>query len=218
MNNIDKYLLIAFIGGIIFLSYLGKNIILFVVSFIVFYLLLIYKNNYENFNVIDKNKSSNKTPTLDKNTEGFSNQKVTINDDKSVSLKSVLDEEFQKGTRQNPFSNVLLTDIMDNPDKKPAPPAFNVDVSEEITNNVKKSVQRMNPTIENTNKQLFGDLWDKFDLDQSNRIFYSMPNTKVANDGNAFAKYLYGDMPSAKEDTPEGNMRRYADAYRYTLY
>jgi hypothetical protein len=76
----------------------------------------------------------------------------------------------------------------------------------------------MNPGIKNTNYQLYGDLWQQFELDQSNRIFYSTPNTRVTNDALAFGNYLYGYMPSAKESTPEGNMQRYADAYRYTLY
>jgi hypothetical protein len=76
----------------------------------------------------------------------------------------------------------------------------------------------MNPTIKNTNKQLFGDLYQNFELDNSNRQFFSTPNTRVANDQGAFGQYLYGTMPSAKESTPEGNMQRIADNYRYTLY
>ena len=40
----------------------------------------------------------------------------------------------------------------------------------------------MNPGIKNTNKQLYGDLWNNFELDQSNRLFYSTANTRVAND------------------------------------
>lgn len=135
-----------------------------------------------------------------------------------VTLKQVLRSEFMNGTKKNPFSNVLLTQIHDDPDRKAAPPAFNVDVDEDITKNVKRSVQMMNPDIKNTGKQLFGDLWQQFELDQSNRVFYSTPNTRVTNDGMSFGQYLYGDMPSAKESTPEGNMQRYKDSYRYTLY
>jgi hypothetical protein len=136
-----------------------------------------------------------------------------------VTLESVLKTEFKEGTKKNPFSNILLTQIMDEPERKPAPPAFNVDVEEDITKNVKRAVQFMNPNIDNTNKQLFGDIWEKFNLDQSNRIFYSTPNTRVSNDQSAYAKFLYDDLKySAKESTAEGNMTRVADAYRYTLY
>ena len=135
-----------------------------------------------------------------------------------VTLDSVLRTEFKEGNKRNPFSNVLLTQINDDPERKAAPPSFNVDVDQDITKNVKRSVQMMNPGIKNTNKQLFGDLWQQFQLDQSNRIFYSTPNTRVANDQGAYGQYLYGDMPSAKESTPEGNMQRVEDNYRYTLY
>lgn len=136
----------------------------------------------------------------------------------SEGVKQVVQSEFDSGTKRNPFGNVLLTDIMDNPDKRSAPPSFNPDIEENITKNVKRSVQMMNPSIENTNKQLYGDLWQNFELDQSNRLFYSTANTKVVNDQGAFADFLYGDMPSAKESTPEGDMMRVKDSYRYILY
>lgn len=135
-----------------------------------------------------------------------------------VTLDAVLRTEFKEGNKKNPFSNVLLTQINDEPERKAAPPSFNVDVDTDITKNVKRAVQMMNPGIKNTNKQLFGDLWQQFQLDQSNRVFYSTPNTRIANDQGAYGQFLYGYMPSAKESTPDGNMQRYADAYRYTLY
>jgi hypothetical protein len=136
-----------------------------------------------------------------------------------VTLKSVLRTEFKEGNKHNPFSNVLLTEIMDDPERKSAPPSFNVDVDEDITKNVKKEVQMLNPGIKNTNKQIFGDLWERFELDQSNRVFYSTPNTRVTNDQSAFGQFLYNDLKySAKESTPEGAMARVQDNYRYTLY
>lgn len=135
-----------------------------------------------------------------------------------VTLDAVLRTEFKEGNKKNPFSNVLLTQINDDPNRKSAPPSFNVDVDEDITKNVKRAVQMMNPGIKNTNKQLFGDLWQQFELDQSNRIFYSTPNTRVANDQGAYSQYLYGWMPSGKESTPEGAFARVQDNYRYTLY
>jgi hypothetical protein len=135
-----------------------------------------------------------------------------------VTLDAVLTTEFKEGTKKNPFSNVLLTQINDEPDRKAAPPSFNVDVDEDITKNVKRAVQMMNPGIKNTNKQLFGDLWQQFLLDQSNRIFFSTPNTRITNDQGAYGQYLYGWMPSGKESTPEGAFARLQDNYRYTLY
>ena len=135
-----------------------------------------------------------------------------------VTLDSVLRSEFKEGTKNNPFSNVLLTEINDDPNRLSAPPAFNPFVEDDITKNVKRAVQKMNPGINNTNKQLYGDLWNNFELDQSNRRFYSTANTRVANDQGAYAQYLYGYMPSGKESNEEGAMMRVKDNYRYILY
>jgi hypothetical protein len=151
-------------------------------------------------------------------TEGFASQTNVDVVGEPVPLDTVLKTEFKQGTKKNPFSNVLLTQIGDEPDRKSAPPTFNVDVDEDITKNVKRAIQMMNPGIKNTNKQLFGDLYQEFELDQFARQLYSTPNTRVENDGISYAKFLYGDMPSAKESTPEGNMQRVKDNYRYTLY
>jgi hypothetical protein len=133
-------------------------------------------------------------------------------------LESVLKSDFKEGNKKNPFSNVLLTQINDEPNRKSAPPSFNPDVDVDITKNVKKAVQFMNPGIKNTDKQLYGDLWENFELDNSNRVFFSTANTRVANDQGAFGKFLYGNMPSAKGSTMEDNIQREKDNYRYTLY
>jgi len=136
-----------------------------------------------------------------------------------VTLDAVLKTEFKEGNRKNPFSNVLLTQIADQPDRKSAPPAFNVDVEEQTTRDVKKMVQMLNPGIKNTNKQLYNDLWQNFELDQSNRVFYSTPNSRVEpGDQSSYARYLYGTMPSAKQSDESGSFSRVQDNYRYTLY
>ena len=134
------------------------------------------------------------------------------------SATQIINTEFKEGTKKNPFSNVLLTEITDDPDRKSAPPAFHPVVDETITKNVKKAVQRMNPEIKNTGKQFYGDLKTNFDLDQSNHAFFSMPNTRIENDQGAFSKYLYGNMPSSKDSDAAGAMQRVANTNRYTLY
>jgi hypothetical protein len=155
-------------------------------------------------------QSNEVTGMFDKNQASYVNP---------VTLDSVLKSEFKEGTKKNPFSNVLLTQINDDPERKSAPPSFNVDVDEDITKNVKRSVQMMNPSIKNTNKQLFGDLYQEFELDQSNRAFFSTANTRIQpGDQASFGQFLYGTMPSAKESTPEGAFARVQDNYRYTLY
>jgi ABC-type multidrug transport system fused ATPase/permease subunit len=159
--------------------------------------------------------------------EGFNNKqnskkKVEVDNSSSyvnpVTLESVLKSDYKEGTKKNPFSNVLLTQIEDDPDRKSAPPSFNVDVDEDITKNVKRAVQMMNPGIKNTNKQLYGDIYQNFELDQSNRAFFSTANTRVTNDQGAYGKFLYGDMPSSKESNFAAAIQREKDSYRYTLY
>jgi hypothetical protein len=132
-----------------------------------------------------------------------------------VTLETLLRSDFHPTTKKNPFGNVLLTDIMDQPDRKAAAPSFNPDVYDDINSAVKKQTQMLNPGIINTNKQLYGDLKDNYDLDNSMMRFYSTANTRVANDQGAYGDFLYGSMYSAKESTPEGAMMRVKDNVRY---
>jgi len=155
---------------------------------------------------------------LDGSKEGFSgidvkNQEETIiNPD---TLKTYLKSEFMPVNKKNPLGNVLLTEIMDNPTRKPAPPSFNTEVYEDINVSTKKMVQSLNPGIKNTNKQLYGDLGEQFEFDQSQWSFYSTPNTKIPNDQGAFADYLYGDMPSCRDGNAFACIQ---DNIRYNLY
>jgi hypothetical protein len=160
----------------------------------------------EGFNI----QGNQVTGMFDKKTDSYVNP---------VTLDTVLKSEFKEGTKKNPFSNVLLTQINGDPERKSAPPSFNISVDEDITKNIKKAVQMMNPGIKNTNQQLYGDLWQQFELDQSNRAFFSTANTRVENDQSAYAQFLYNDLKySGKESTPEGAIARVQDNYRYTLY
>ncbi len=140
------------------------------------------------------------------------NQQTILNPE---TLETYLKSDFVETTKKNPLGNVLLTDIGDNPLRKAAPPSFNTEVYEDINNSTKKMIQSLNPGIKNTNKQLFGDLGEKFEFDQSMMQYYSTPNTKIPNDQGAFANYLYGDMPSCKDgDT----IQCVKDNFRYDLY
>jgi len=169
----------------------------------------ITKDMLENFDGQSSVQGNEVTRMFDNKPKSFVNP---------VTLDAVLATEFKEGTKKNPFSNVLLTQINDEPERKAAPPSFNTEVDEDITKNVKRAVQMMNPGIKNTNKQLFGDLWQQFQLDNSLKVFNSTPNTRVTNDSGAFSQYLYGFMPSSKESDPSSALARIQDSYRYTLY
>jgi hypothetical protein len=133
-------------------------------------------------------------------------------------LEEFVKKDYEITNAKNPFQNVLLPQINEDPDRKSAPPSFHPEIAEDITHSVKEMVQELNPDIKDTNKQLFGDLGENFYLDQSNRQFFSTANTKVANDQGAFGQFLYGTMYSAKESGVEGAIARVQDNYRYTLY
>ena len=155
---------------------------------------------------------------LSESKEGFSGINIKNQEDtilNPVTLKTYLKSEFMPTNKKNPMGNVLLTEIADNPKRKPAPPAFNAEVYDDINASTKKMVQNLNPGIKNTNKQLYGDLGEQFEFDQSQWSFYSTPNTKIPNDQGAFAKYLYGDMPSCRNGDSFACVQ---DNVRYNLY
>jgi hypothetical protein len=197
LNTITR--LIILLSVICFLITKNRNII--VVGLICLLLIILsYKYNVKE-NYINVSTSSNQI----KKNKNFN----------SIPLKSILKKDFYQNNKSNPFGNVLLPEINSNPNRKPAPPSFNLDVEKDNTNNVKEAIQSLNPDIIDTNKQLFGDIYQNFELDQSNRIFYSNANTKVTNDQGAFAEFLYGNMPSAKEGNQFALLQ---DNYRYILY
>jgi hypothetical protein len=106
---------------------------------------------------------------------------------------------FDKPKPENPYSNVLNTDIYYNPNKKPAPPAFNTSVNNDILNQAKQLVVNANPDQPDIADKLFKDLGDQYVFEQSMRPFHSVASTTVPNDQAAFAEFCYGSMISCKE-------------------
>jgi len=207
MNSISRLVIILTVLGFIFTMSFR---ILFVGFFTLFAIILM--NFYKNPNSKSK-EGFRKRVTFQGVTDNYSQNEIKIRNPET--LEYYLKSDFEEVNKKNPFNNVLLTQINDDPERKAAPPCFNPDVDEDITRNVKKMVQTLNPGIKDTNKQLFGDLGENFYLDQSMRIFNSNPNTRVASDQGAFGEFLYGNMPSAKEGNPFALVQ---DNYRYTLY
>lgn len=223
INAITRLIiLLTFIGYLI--TYSKKIIVIGIITLLIIYILFSLRNKKLTKKIMENFSLEN--PFLEKNEKnirddgmGETFDSTDNNDENVVPLDALLNSDFKNGNKKNPFSNVLLTEINDDPERKSAPPSFNVDVDEDITRNVKNMVQTLNPDIKNTNKQLFGDLWQLFQLDQSNRVFYSMPSTRVTNDQGAYSQFLYNNLKySGKESTPEGAFARVQDNYRYILY
>jgi len=80
-------------------------------------------------------------------------------------------------TGANPFMNVLLTEISDNPYRKPA---ANID-SMSIRTELDTYFQTM----------FASDPGDVFGKTQSQRMFYTTPSSTIPNDQSAFADWLY---------------------------
>jgi hypothetical protein len=158
----------------------------------------ISSTNKEQFTVQnDPNSRHNKNPKKNRQYNRNKQNDTTTN---PITLETVLKTNYYYSDKKNPLGNVLLTEIGDDPNRKSAPPAFNPDVYEDINASAKKTIQYLNPGIKNTNKQLFGDLWQNYEFENSAmRPFFSTANTKVTQDQGAFAQYLYGNMPSCKE-------------------
>jgi len=108
-------------------------------------------------------------------------------------------ENYYKLTSKNPLGNVLLPEIGDNPERKPAPPTFNHDVEYVVNKTAQEMTQEQHPSISNLDKRLFQDLGDKFEFENSMIQFNSMPSTTIPNAQGAFAEFCYGNMKSCKD-------------------
>lgn len=208
LNAISRIVILMSILGFIFTRNWNLVIIGIITLAIIFTIYKLRKQTIVNSLLKTegfKNKSSSKSKSLS------SGQMLKD----PVTLENILRSNFHPTTKKNPFGNVLLTEINDTPNRLSAAPSFNPDVYDEIDSAVKKQTQMLNPGIINTNKQLYGDLKDNYDLDNSMMQFYSMPNTRVANDQGAYAEYLYGNMPSGKSSGPDGALARVQDNWQW---
>lgn len=90
--------------------------------------------------------------------------------------------ECTKPTRDNPFANVLLTDL-----GKPRAPACAYD-------SVKDELRA------HFNDGLIRNATDVYEKENSQHQYYTMPVTTTIPDTHAFANFLYGGMKSCKEN------------------
>lgn len=220
LNAISRLVIILSVLGFLFSGFNLRFLLIGIITILIMVLLYRYKK-FEPFanGVLNDNKANPSLAVRDESTpiSTIDYETGRINLDSNTSLKPYLAKEFHPVSRKNPMGNVLLTEIMDNPERKSAPPSFNPEVYDEINSATKKAVQRMNPDIKNTSKQLYGDLASNFEYDLSMRNFYTMPNTRVTNDQGAFQEYLYGNMGSSKNSDFEGAIMREKNNVRYLL-
>lgn len=211
LNSISRLIIVLSILGFIITKSVRFLVIGIITLAIIYFVYKMRKQKIvrEILNKDDKEGFEN----IDK--KGYIQQPSEVKITNPETLEAYLKSDFEPTNKKNPLGNVLLTDIMDNPQRKAAPPSFNTEVYEDINKSTKKMIQSLNPEIKNTNKQLFGDLGEKFEFDQSMWQYYSTPNTKIPNDQGAFADFLYGDMPSCRGGDDVACVK---DNFRYTLY
>ena len=210
LNAISRIIIVMSLLGFLFTRNINILVIGIVTLAIIFTLYRLRKQKL----VSSLIKKEGFTVNSSTQPSALSQNQMTTN---PVTLETVLRSNFQPTTKKNPFGNVLLTDIMDTPNRPAAAPSFNPDVYDDIDSAVKKQTQMLYPGIINTTKQLYGDLYSNYQLDNSMMQFYSTANTRVCNDQSAFSQYLYGNMPSGKSSGPDGAFARVQDNYRYIL-
>jgi hypothetical protein len=98
--------------------------------------------------------------------------------------------KYTMPTPSNPFMNVTLNEISDNPNRPPAAPIDRPDVAEGVETAFSKT------------SELFMDTSDRFDLMQSSRAFVAMGGSgTVPNDLDAYQDFLNKDNVSRKMDS-----------------
>jgi len=204
LNAITRTILVlTFVGFLI-----THNIRLIFVTAITLFAIFILHHYHQK----EKDKKSTKKQDLE-NLENFEN-KNPVSDYLEQNGVSLSKNAFMKPDSDNPFSNVLISDYDYNPNKKPAPPAFNANVNSQILEQAKQLVSNANPDQPDIADKLFKDLGEQFVFEQSLRPFNSTANTTIPNDQGAFADFCYGSMVSCKEGNPFAcarNLSRYTN-------
>jgi hypothetical protein len=177
LNSITRTVIVLTIIGLLY-SYSLRIIVVSVLSILSIFVLHHYK----------KGRGE---------TENFEDPALEILKNSANDLKNMT--VFDTPTSLNPLSNVLMTDYDYNPEKKPAPPAFNQNTQDAILENAKQLVMEANPDQPDIADKLFRSLGDQLVFEQSMQPFVSNPATTIPNDQAAFAEFCYGSMISCKE-------------------
>lgn len=96
--------------------------------------------------------------------------------------KTLNPNECQKPTKNNPFMNYTINDLLTNPDR---PISCKYD---DVKDTMRKEFRTHLYTDTN-------DIWGKF---ISDRNYYTMPNTQIVNDQTGFALWCFGNSGECK--------------------
>jgi hypothetical protein len=96
-----------------------------------------------------------------------------------------------KPTLNNPFMNTLMTDHIENPKKGPAL---------EYYQDTKKAEDIRKDISEKFNHNLYMDINDMYEKNNSQRQFYTTPNTEIPSNQEKFLNFMYPNMTSCKDE------------------
>lgn len=133
--------------------------------------------------------------TQKKDTENEKHQKICRPD------KCNQVEVCQRPTKDNPFMNVTMYDLMENKSRPHGCSVTDKDIAKEIDGFFYDN--------------LFTNVDDLFQRNSAQRQFYTTPSTTVPNDQTGFAKWLYNTPDTCKENN--ANCLRYEDI-RYNRF
>lgn len=191
INAISRLVILLTILG--FLVTQNYNFLLTGIITLGVIVILYYAKEYKN--EIDGNNTDSEKKKM---MEGFTNPQVY------KSLKN----NFTNPTNKNPFMNVLLPEIKDDPKRKMAAPAYNRAVEKEINEDTQNMVVSNFDNDPEIKKKLFSSLGDSFEFEDFGQYnFYATANTRIPNDQKGFADFCYGDMVSGKEGNDFALMR-----------
>lgn len=138
----------------------------------------------------------------------FSKKKLNNKDFKKTVKENFTSEPAYEATKnlytnpskKNPFMNVLLTEITDDPNRQRAAPSYNRAVEKQINKNTEDWIISDFDDNKGLKKKLFSTLGDNFDFQTFGQYnFYANPSTTIPNKQGDFANWCYGEMISAKE-------------------
>jgi len=116
--------------------------------------------------------------------EFFNNKRREFANDSNLDIN----QKCQRPSYNNPFMNVLPTDIKYRPDR---PPACNPNIK------INKEIE------EKFDVNLYKDISDIYGKKNSQRQYYTTPSTTIPNDQEAFSKWLYATPLTCKQGNPQ---------------
>jgi hypothetical protein len=187
LNSISRFVILASLLGYLITLNIGLIFVCIITLGVIAILYHVQSNKSKD------NENAKETPAKVK--ESFTN---------SILYNEVKDD-YTNPKQNNPMMNVLVPEVIYNPTRNEAAPAFNAEVERKINNNTKDYVVETSFSDESSKqkeyikRKLFSDLGDSYMFDHSMRNFYTNPSTTIPNDQEGFANFCFGDMISAKE-------------------